>query len=167
MYRDTHGTMSLFRLAGLPIPRELRAVAELALGHRFQAAIAPLPGDQLDGAVYREAIAIAEQARTFGCKLPDEAARRHLEDALSLHLHRVVSGDGDYEHTGASTPVASVIALLDVAEKLDIELDLERSQELLYDALRDGLTLTPPVRELAAALRVSAKVGRARQSRAT
>ncbi len=157
MYRDSRGTMTLFHRAGLPIPGELRATAELVLGRRFEEALARLPAE-VDERAYREAVAIADEARAFECKLPIDGARRQLEAALSKQLRRVVTGDTDVEHTGAATPLGAALALCDVADRLALALDLERPQELLYEALRDGLQRTPAVLDLADRLRLSRKI---------
>jgi len=163
MYADSQSTIASFRQAGLPMPPELRAAAELALGRRFEDGVATWPTEEHDPHAYRLALGIAEDARALGCKVPIEAARKKLEAALLRQLRRVASGDTSVEQTGAVTALDAALKLLALAPRLDIELDLERAQELLHDALLDGLTATDGVESLADELSLSRELFGRRQ----
>ncbi len=155
MYADSQSTIASFRQAGLPMPPELRAAAELALGRRFEDAVAAWPTEEHDAHAYRVALELAEGARSLGCKVPIEAAQKKLDAALLRQLRRVAAGDANVEQTGAVTPLDAALELLSLAPRLDVELDLERAQELLHDALLDGLTATEEVLRLVDELNLS------------
>ncbi len=139
VWRDSEGTISSFQNAGLPMPAELRAATELALGRRFEDALFTRPGEELLASGYKAVLEIAEQARAFGCRIPTETSRHKIETAILRNLRRVAAGVDEVQNTGGVTPLAAALALLEVAGKLGLELDIERAQELIYDALRDGL----------------------------
>ena len=160
MFRDSQATIASFRQAGLAMPAELRAAAELALGRRFEDATATLPGEELGDTAYHAALQIADEARAFGCRIPTETSRLKMEQALLRQLRRVAAGEDDVERAGGSTPLSAALSLLEVAAKLEIELDLERAQELLCDALRDGLEPSEGVLRLADELNVSSELAK-------
>jgi len=160
MFKDSQATIASFRQAGLPVPPELRAAAELALGRRFEDAIAALPAEDLHDDAYHAALHVAEQARAFGCRIPTDTSQVKLEAALLRQLRRVAAGSDDVERTGSTTPLDSALALLEVATKLDVELDRERAQELVYDALREGLHPSEAVLRLVDELNLSRELAK-------
>src|SRR5690606_10736697 len=148
-YVEARFTVRQFVEAGLPLPRELRTAVELALDLRFADTIEAAPVEGFDRAWYENAVAIADEALRFGCRLSMEVARRHLDEKLIALARRVCAGATDETHAGAA-PADAALELLEVAERLGVDLDVERPQELLYAALERSPT--PAVRLLARAL---------------
>lgn len=165
MYSDSQATIASFRQAGLPMPQELRAAAELALGRRFEDAVTAWTTDDHDPRAYRSALELADQAHAIGCTIPVELARRKLDDTLLRQLHRVAAGDVSVERTGALTAADAAIETLALAERLDVKLDLDRAQELLHDALLNGLAPSDGVLRLVDELSLSRELPRRAPSR--
>jgi alpha-amylase/alpha-mannosidase (GH57 family) len=153
MYREAVLAIAQFHDAGLPLPQELRTAAQLALAYRFDEEIDAAPADVFDGGVYRRALAIAEEAQRYGCELRTDAARRHFEAMLERLMHRVCAGDRNVAHAGG--PTAAALELLELGGRLRLDLHIDRAQEMLHDALRQGLEPTESLRRLARALDLS------------
>lgn len=155
MFRDSQATIASFRQAGLPMPPELLAAAELALARRFEDAVASLSGSELDEGAFHGALEIAERAKSLGCRVSTKSTRHGLELALLRQLRRVAAGERETDHSSGLTPLHAALSLFEIASRLDVELDLERAQELLYDALLEGIDADAGVLQLADALNLS------------
>lgn len=152
MYEDARAAIAQLYETGLPLPRELRHAAELALGYRFDLAITTASRLSFDKGAYTDALAIAEEAARYGCALPKQAACRHFELHLGRLLDRVCAADPE------SDALVSALELLVLTERLSLDLDVERSQERLYRALTGGLETHEGHRELAEALSLSPRL---------
>ncbi len=134
MYQDARRAIAQFHDAGLPVPDELRAAAGLALAYRFDQEMDGAPTGQFMPEAYAQALAIAEEARRYGCALRHERARLHFEGLLTKLMYRVCAGDTDISHPGTD-PTQLTLRLLATAEELGVELDRDRPQELLVRSL--------------------------------
>ena len=159
-YQDARRTIARFHDAGLPLPHELRMVAQLALAHRFDQEIARAPVHAFDPEAYRQTIAIVEEAEAYGCELRRDAAAQHFEALLGHLMHRVCAGDTDVAHTGSGGPIGAAMELLSLAECLGLTLKTDRAQEQLHRALQDGLGRSEALAELGAELGLSDKLFR-------
>ncbi len=157
-YQDARRTIAQFHEAGLPLPHELKMSAQLALAHRFDQELAGAPVHAFDPSAYHQAIAIVDDAQAYGCELRREAACRHFEALLAHLMHRVCAGDTDVVHTGSGGPIASVLELLSLAERLGLTLETHSAQEQLHRALQEGLGRSKALAELGAELGLSAKL---------
>ncbi|HMC79470.1 MAG TPA: DUF3536 domain-containing protein, partial [Acidimicrobiia bacterium] len=117
-------------------PFALRGSAEAALAHRAECLLAA--GD-LDAAV-----ALARRARSLGLAVlasPAGASARHAVSATVLAAVRraVDAGAGPAPGTAPDDdPTKAALDTLALARELGIDPDLDRAQELLYDAARSG-----------------------------
>jgi len=161
MLRDSQATIASFREAGLPVPPELRAAAELALARRFDEALSALPGAELDDTSYRAALSVAELARALGCKVSTDETRRKLEATLLHQLRRLAAGEERSERTGAVSPLRAALAVFELASRLGVELELERAQEVVYEALVERATVDDGALQLADALNLSRELAQA------
>ena len=130
LYRDTRPLLTSLLTAGYPLPPELRAPAEFALGRRFEAEIeAAVDHATVDS--FRAAQDVVAEARAAGVQLvaprPVELLGRSLLTAVD---HAVESADDEQ--------VASALALLRLARDLDLDLGLDfgRAQERVFQARR-------------------------------
>ena len=147
LFSDHHGRLAALAAAGYQLPPELRAPAELALTRRFEAEVAAQAGS-VDPAAYAGAIAIARQARDEGYRIDTPEARRTIERMLLDAVQRVVA-DGGHD-------VEAPLALLQLAADLDLRPDLDRAQEVVYEAVTRGTTAPgEPLRRLADALNLA------------
>ena len=154
MYQDARINVLQFDRAGLPLPRELKSVIEVALAYNFDEEIARAPRFGFDRRDYERAIAIAIEAERYGCALRRVEASNHFERLLSRIMQHVCAGATDQSHSG-SNPVESALSLLQTAGDLGLSLDLERSQEQLITALRGGMKRTEPLTRLVESLMLS------------
>ena len=106
--------------SGDPIPPVLRAPAELALARQLEAAVAAAAGSS-DPAAYRDAVAVANAARQFGFSIDTPRAKTTIEELLLGAVERAAGDD--------------VLALLRLAGELGLVPDVERAQEVAYEAL--------------------------------
>jgi alpha-amylase/alpha-mannosidase (GH57 family) len=157
IYQDALPTIGMFVEAGLPLPEELRLAAELALRRHFDAEIAAAPLARFDAGAYQRALAIAEQARRWGCELGLDAAKRRFDALLERLLYRVCAGAVDDEHAG-SEPTATALELLALGERLGLSLDLERAQEQLQPIVPRGAAASEPLRRLLVAVGFSPRL---------
>jgi hypothetical protein len=133
-------------------PFALRGSAEAALAHRAEILLAA--GD-LDGAV-----ALARRARSLGLAVlaspAGDRARASVSAAVLDAVRRAVAKDNG--PAGAEDPSKAALDTLALARELGIDPDLDRAQELVYDAVRatarpdlaplaDGLGLSPALFE--------------------
>ena len=146
LYGDHRPTLVALTSAGYPLPPELRAPMELAMARRLDVEIAAQNGS-LDTRDYVQAIAIARDAKAQGIELDTHHARRVLERLLLSAVEHAVAHPDD---------TRAPITALDLARELGIYPSLERSQEVVFDALqRAGGAATPALRKLAAALNLA------------
>ena len=125
LYADHRPTLKTLAAAGYVLPPELRAPAELALARRLEGEVAAHAGS-LDPADYEQAIAIAREAKASGYSLDTPAARATLERLVLVAVERAAH---DPEMIDAA------LTALALANELGINFSLERSQEVVAEAL--------------------------------
>ena len=143
LWSDHRPTLVTLAAAGYELPPELRAPGELAMARRLDAEIAA-QGGSLDPAAYRTAVAIARDARASGLRIHSDAARHAIERLL---LHAVDQAIG-----ASSEAVATAITALNVADELGLQVNVERPQELVFDALPNRPDLAPLAERLGLAV---------------
>ncbi|MBI4706081.1 MAG: DUF3536 domain-containing protein [Deltaproteobacteria bacterium] len=164
LYEDNASIIGTFHDAGLTLPPELRVIAEVTLSRRFEQELERAHGRH-DAGAYREALALAEQAERGGYRLEREGASRRFAAMLDEVLDRICAGlDASAASERSPRPLArqvavsDVLELIELGEGLGIELDLDRAQERIYDALGQGLERTEAVRLLLSVLGLSEQV---------
>ena len=120
LFSDHRPVLSALTQAGYPLPPVLRAPAELSLARRLEAEFAEQHGS-VEPEDYVRAIEIAEEARRNGFSIETPEARNALEERI-VEAARERAVDG-------------VVALLDVAARLNIYPSMLHAQELAFDAL--------------------------------
>lgn len=126
LYEDNRRTLEMLQSAGLTLPKELTAAAELTLGRRFEQAILE-QNQSRDPAAYRRAIEIAEQAFARGYRLDQRTASQTFESMITHSVHTALA-----RQTSESLRTAE--ELLNLAERLRLNMNLERAQEAVYMA---------------------------------
>ena len=146
LFEDHQATLSTLANAGYPLPRELRAPGELSLARRLEAEVAAQRGS-LDPSDYVTAVAIAHQARAAGLTIDTPQARATVTRLLLQATRQAITDPHSPEGVDAA------VAVLAVADELDLHVDVERAQELVHESLK-GRTPSPGLRRLAAALKL-------------
>ncbi|HYT39460.1 MAG TPA: DUF3536 domain-containing protein [Acidimicrobiia bacterium] len=126
-------------------PFALRGSAEAALAHRAECLLAA--GD-LDAAV-----ALARRARSLGLAVLASPAGAPARQSVSATVLRAVRRAVTGESEGTEDPSKAALDTLALARELGIDPDLDRAQELVYDAVR--ATARPDLRPLAEGLGLS------------
>src|SRR5581483_5438098 len=143
-YQANQGLIDSLRRGGFELPRELATAAELTLGRQFAREIAA-QGRSRDPAAYRRALKIAEDAARQGFTI--DRAARDAAGALFTSLIDEVVREAIPRPTAEQT--ATVTALLALRAGLGVDVDLDRAQETLYDAVERGAARAHALPELA------------------
>ncbi len=139
MYRDNYGVLMAFHRDGLEAPKELQAAAEIALEYRCMTTLRTLEQDidetQLAWNHLVELEAIANEAKHLRCHLNLFEGKQILE-RLSLRLLwellHDTNGSFDFQ-------MQRLEKLIEVEERLNLGMSLERSQELYFNCLHASI----------------------------
>ncbi len=145
-YRDNYGVLTAFQYDGLDVPPELLTAAQVTLNHRAISALKSLEQDMSElsletsqvGAIYLvELTAIATEAEQLGFPLNLEAAHPLLEDLILGLLWQL------FHHPDVELyplRIQSLQQLLNLVHQLQIDIHLDRAQELYLRCLQEQLT---------------------------
>ena len=123
LFSDHRPVLGVLTQAGYPLPPVLRAPAELSLARRLEAEFAAQQGS-LEPDDYARAMEIAEEARRNGFNIETPEARLALEGRI-VEAVRERAVDG-------------VVALLDLAARLNIYPSTMKAQEVAFGTLRES-----------------------------
>ncbi len=142
LYEENRRVIERLQEIGFHPPRELRLAAELTVGLRLERELR----QQREGSGdYRAAIEIARDAARFGYRIDRTSVTRVFEETVT-EAARLVVARPEPEY------VRSARALIALGRELGLEANLERGQEILYEAARAGAPLSAEAREFALAL---------------
>ena len=142
LYEENRRVIERLQEIGFHPPRELRLAAELTVGLRLERELRArrrVSGD------YRAAMEIARDAARFGYRIDRTSVTRVFEETVTEAARLVV-----LQPTAEN--VRSARALIELGRELGLEANLERGQELLYEAAQSGAPLSEEAREFALAL---------------
>jgi alpha-amylase/alpha-mannosidase (GH57 family) len=127
---------------GFEPPRELRVAAELVTGRRLET---ELRAQRLGEGDYAHAFEIAREAARLGQRIDRTHATRDFETTLAEAARRAVE-----QPTPES--LRSARELIALGRELGLEANLERAQEIIYEAAHARAPLAEEVRDFALAL---------------
>ena len=130
LYADHRPRLNALMTAGYPLPPELRAPAEFALARRLEEEIARR-GDDASADSFQAAQEIVREARQGGFQLASTRAAALMSRTLLTAVERVVEDPDDAR-------VDAALGLLRLTRDLRMSIDVDRAQELVFDALRHG-----------------------------
>jgi hypothetical protein len=130
LYADHRPRLNALMTAGYALPPELRAPAEFALARRLEHEIAGLGGDA-SADCFQAAQDIVREARQGGFQLASTRAAALMSHTLLTAVERVVESPD-------SARVDVALGLLRLSRDLRMSIDVDRSQELVFEALRHG-----------------------------
>ncbi|MBE9214760.1 DUF3536 domain-containing protein [Plectonema cf. radiosum LEGE 06105] len=139
MYRDNYGVLMAFHRDGLEAPKELQAAAEIALEYRCMMTLRTLEQD-IDEAQSSwnhlvELEAIANEAKHLRCHLNLLEGKQILEGlSLGLLWQLLYDTNGNFDFH-----IQRLEKLIEVEEKLNLGISLERSQELYFSCLHSEI----------------------------
>nr|WP_199249301.1 DUF3536 domain-containing protein [[Phormidium] sp. ETS-05] len=143
VYRDNYGVMMGFHRDELSVPKELQVAAEIALSHRCLMAVKALDteiGEQTgaDGGWggLLELEAIAHEATHLRCQLDIPEAKKTLEHLVIRILWHLLH---DANPESAEPDLQRLERILDAANLLNLNLALDRAQELYFHWVQGDL----------------------------
>ncbi|HZH32263.1 MAG TPA: DUF3536 domain-containing protein [Pyrinomonadaceae bacterium] len=130
LYEENRRNIEMLQGAGFQLPEELRAAAEFTITRRLERELQKFE-QRNDRAALREALRIAGEVARLGYRLDRTSMRGKFEKLIEATVGAAV-GDSDPETYEAAR------ALIDLAGELNLHANLERAQEIIYEAVRDG-----------------------------
>lgn len=146
LFTDHRHVLDALAAASYPLPPELQAAVELALRHRL---VAELEGavDAVSPEAYRGAELVGRLARSYGVRLDAPEVRALLARAVEAAVAKAAAAqEGETAAAGAE----ATRVLLRLARLIGVHPDVQRAQEIAYEALVDHAT--PELRLIGAAL---------------
>ena len=145
VYRDNYGVLKAFHREELPVPQELQVAAEIALNNRATMTMRILEQDmtdlasgdsQLGMSQLGELDAIAQEAKNMRCGLNVRQGTQTLERLILRSLWHLLH---DANPATLEMDIQRIERMIDVGEKLNLGLCLERAQELFCNYLHNQL----------------------------
>ncbi len=144
LFKANRRNIEMLQNAGFELPLELRAAAEFAIGRRFEEEIRR-QGQSHDATAYRKALEIARAVARQGLTIDSRCVRRTFEEMIARAVSYALANPS-VENFQTS------LVLVKLARKLNLEADLEKAQEYVYEALKREAAVTPEMRELSIVL---------------
>ena len=142
LYEDSRRVVERLQEIGFQSPRELRLAAEMTVGRRLERELR----EQRRGAGdYRVALEIAREAARFGFPLDRAPVTRVFEQTVNDAARSVVLRP-------TTENIRSARTLIKLGRELGLEANLERAQEIIYEAAQTGALLHEDARDFAVAL---------------
>ncbi|MBW4630920.1 MAG: DUF3536 domain-containing protein [Iphinoe sp. HA4291-MV1] len=137
-YRDNYGVLMAFHRDEVPAPQELQVAAEIALGYRCMIILRSLEQDIAEPLSSWNHIveleAIATEAKHLHCHLNIPEGKQMLEQLILRSLWQLL-----HEPNGIDADLQRLERLIDVANQLNLDISLERSQELYSSCLHSQI----------------------------
>lgn len=149
VYRQSERVIQMLEEAGVELPPELRAAADLSLTRQLQDAIRDAR-ERRTAAAYQGVIDLARRIARLGHRITHPAVQKQMETLLAEAVEEAVAG-ADVE------TVASTIGLVEIAMELHLEPSIERAQEVVAERLRQR-PWPLEIDRLATSLRLSARM---------
>ncbi|HEX8459320.1 MAG TPA: DUF3536 domain-containing protein [Pyrinomonadaceae bacterium] len=131
LYEENRRNIEMLQEAGFHLPEELRAAAEFTITRRLEREMQKFE-QQNDPAAFREALKIAGEVARLGYRLDRTSMRRKFEKLIAATVRAAVYDEAAPEH------YETALDLIDLAGELNLHANLERAQEIVYEALHDG-----------------------------
>jgi len=140
LYEDNRRNIEMLQQAGFLLPKELRAAAEFTITRRLESELDNFEQHN-DATAFREALRIASQVAHHGYHLDRTSMRRKFEN-LILKTVRAALGEPESAHYEAA------LSLLEVANELSLQVNSDRAQEIVYEAMQTDRTLGEKIEAL-------------------
>jgi hypothetical protein len=141
LYEENRRVIERLQEIGFHPPRELSLAAEMTVGLRLERELR----GQRRGGDYRAAIEIARDAARFGYRIDRTSVTRVFEETVTEAARLVVLQPN-------AENICSARALIELGRELGLEANLERGQEILYEAAQARVPLSAEAREFALTL---------------
>ena len=142
LYEDSRRVVERLQEIGFQPPSELLLAAEMTVSRRLERELREQRRGTSD---YRTALEIAREAARFGFPLDRAPVTRVFEQTLNDAARSVVLRP-------TTDNVRSARTLIELGRELGLEANLERAQEIIYEAAQAGAPLHEEARDFALAL---------------
>ncbi len=142
LYEENRRVIERLQEIGFHPPRELRLAAELTVGLRLEREIR---GQRRGAGDYSAAVEIARDAARYGYRIDRTSVTRVFEETVTEAARLVVARP-------EADNIRSARALIELGRELGLEANLERGQEIIYEAARAGAAFSAEARAFALAL---------------
>ncbi|MEB3273924.1 MAG: DUF3536 domain-containing protein [Prochlorothrix sp.] len=135
VYRSNYGVLMAFHRDRLPVPQELQAAAEIALGYRIQQVLErwTLDGSRDNAQRYvTELEDLALEVQQFRCQLALADVQQMLDRVVYQTLAQLLAAPDRLDRSRAEPLWQLLQRILTVADRLGFNLALASAQELLY-----------------------------------
>ncbi len=140
VYRDNYSMIVAFQRNELPVPQELQVAAEVALSHRCLKGFDVLEKDEDNSeslkTTLNDLIAIASEVNNLRCKLTLPEGKKILEKLILQKLGKILNNH-KIEHLDIE--IEQLLQIIDLGEKLKLNLCLEPGQELYFNYLHEQI----------------------------
>jgi len=126
LYEENRRNFEMLQQAVFHLPRELTASAEFTLSHRFNDILQEAQGSRMASA-YSQAVTVMRDAKKQGLKIDCTEGNKVF---TVLIREAVQASVNDPTEANVQVPVE----LLEAVKKMGLEPDLNRPQEMLFDA---------------------------------
>ncbi len=146
LYEENRRNIEMLQEAGFVLPRELRAAAEFTIGGRFEYELSRL--EQQAPSAQPAALQIADEVARHGYRIDRASLQQRLEEMLTRAVRHAVAQP-------AAANYQAALMLITIAQRLDLEANVERAQESVFEAIRGNGTAPEGLRELAHQLKLA------------
>ena len=140
IYRDNYSILAAFQRDEIPVPQELQVAAEIALSHRCLTTVRSLEKDiENQEATHNhlsELTVIATEANHLSCQLEISEVKEVLERLILKLLWQILNDDTSSDTEADIKPIEQMI---EVGEQLNLNLCLDKPQELYYRFLYEQI----------------------------
>jgi hypothetical protein len=126
LYEENRRNFEMLQHAGFHLPRELTVSAEFTLTHRFNDVFREAQGSR-SASAYSQAVTIVKEAKQQGLKIDCTEGNRIFSVIVREAVQAAVN---DPTEANVQVPVE----LLEIVKQLGLEPDLNRAQEILFEA---------------------------------
>ncbi|MBV9387249.1 MAG: DUF3536 domain-containing protein [Chroococcidiopsidaceae cyanobacterium CP_BM_ER_R8_30] len=145
VYRDNYSVLMAFHRDELPVPQELQVAAEIALGHRCLSLVRAMEQEigesQLSLNYLAELEAMAIEAKNLHCRLDLPEAKHTMEQLILRSLWQLFH---DPNAATLEAEIRRLERLIEVGDRLNLNLSLDRAQELYSSCLPQILPPSQP-----------------------
>jgi len=128
LYEENRRNIEMLQQAGFHLPEELRAAAEFTITRRLERELDNFEQNN-DPVALREALRIAGEVARLGYRLDHTSMRRKFENLIVGTVRAAINEPESDHHETA-------LSLINLANKLSLQANLERAQEIVYEALQ-------------------------------
>jgi len=153
LYEENRRNIEMLQQAGFHLPEELRAAAEFTITRRLVRELDNFE-QQNDPVALREALRIAGEVARLGYRLDRTSMRRKFENLIVETVRAAINEPESDHHLTA-------LSLINLATKLSLQANLERAQEIVYEALQAKRQLNGNLDELVLKLGLARTVSHA------